>query len=66
MAVLTKAQLKTASTTVFYDNTVGGIAPTNQRSFNEDFIDSVYTDIFTGSAAPATGFKDGDIFIQTE
>ncbi|MDR3134250.1 MAG: hypothetical protein LBU42_09595 [Prevotellaceae bacterium] len=66
MATLTKSQLKTLSNSTFFDNDQGEIEPSGHRAFNEDFIDSVYTDIFTGSEAPAIGFKDGDIFIKTE
>jgi hypothetical protein len=65
---LTKEQLKVLSDETFFDNDQGEIEPAEHRVFNEaliDFIDSGTVEVFTGSTPPTSGFKDGDIFIQT-
>jgi hypothetical protein len=65
MAVLTKEELKTLSDETFYDNDLGEIDPSEHRAFNDDLIDSVMVEVFTGSLLPpGDGFKDGDIFIK--
>ena len=67
MAVLTKEELKTSSAETYHDNDQGEIDPSECRVFNNDLIDSVMVEVFAGSLLPPTeGFKDGDIFIQTE
>lgn len=66
MSVLTKTQLKTLSDETFYDNDQGEIDPSEHRAFNDDLIDSLMVEVFTGSEPPESEFKDGDIFIKTE
>nr|DAF13302.1 MAG TPA: hypothetical protein [Caudoviricetes sp.] len=50
---MTKAELKTLSNSTFYDNNVGGIAPSAHRNFNDKLIDAIPAD-----AAMATYIVD--------